>query len=152
MLLLSLSLFENVVCKKLSNLFLSPPVKCSKLGADSIQRWHLTSIGNPIVEIRRSYLHNGISYTGKMTSLFWIRALVSLVVFTRDSSNKTLSGNTESCLETCESRSKYIKIWLWHQTFSHMLRGLVILASSMIVLLLYCSWCTLYLLLRWWAQ
>ena len=27
------------------------------LGADSIQRYHLTSIGNPIVEIRRSYDH-----------------------------------------------------------------------------------------------
>ena len=25
------------------------------LGPDSIQRWHLTSIGNPIVKIRRSY-------------------------------------------------------------------------------------------------
>ena len=24
-------------------------------GADSVQRWHLTSIGNPIVEIRRSH-------------------------------------------------------------------------------------------------
>ena len=27
--------------------------------------------------LRPSYLHNGISYTGKMTSLYWIRALVS---------------------------------------------------------------------------
>ena len=26
--------------------------------------------------VRSSYLHNGISYTGKMTSLYWIRALV----------------------------------------------------------------------------
>ena len=26
--------------------------------------------------VRSSYLHNGISYTGKTTSLFWIRALV----------------------------------------------------------------------------
>ena len=25
--------------------------------------------------VRLSYLHNGISYTGKMTSLYWIRAL-----------------------------------------------------------------------------
>ena len=35
-----------------------------------------TSIGNPIVGIRRSrssYPHNEISYTGKMTSLYWIR-------------------------------------------------------------------------------
>ena len=27
--------------------------------------------------LRPSYLHNGISYTGKMTSLYWIRVLVS---------------------------------------------------------------------------
>ena len=27
--------------------------------------------------LRSSYLHNGISYTGKMTTLYWIRALVS---------------------------------------------------------------------------
>ena len=27
--------------------------------------------------LRPSYLHNGISYTGKMTSLYWIRALIS---------------------------------------------------------------------------
>ena len=26
--------------------------------------------------VRSSYLHNGISYTGKMSSLYWIRALV----------------------------------------------------------------------------
>ena len=27
--------------------------------------------------VRLSYFHNGISYTGKMTSLYWIRALVT---------------------------------------------------------------------------
>ena len=32
---------------------------------------HLNSIGNLIVEMGQSYLHNGISYTGKMTSLYW---------------------------------------------------------------------------------
>ena len=39
----------------------------------------LPNIGNWFVEIRvlrPSYLHNGISYTGKTTSLYWIRALV----------------------------------------------------------------------------
>ena len=30
------------------------------------------------MEIRLSYLHKGISYTGKMSSLYWIRALISL--------------------------------------------------------------------------
>ena len=37
---------------------------------------HLTSIGNPIIEIRQSYLHNGISFTGKMISLYWSSPLV----------------------------------------------------------------------------
>ena len=40
-----------------------------KQGPDLKWIYHLISIGSPIVEIRRSsYLHNGISYTGKMTS------------------------------------------------------------------------------------
>ena len=30
--------------------------------------------------VRSSYLHNGISYAGKMTSLYWIRALASLLI------------------------------------------------------------------------
>ena len=39
-------------------------------GPDSMQRCHLTSIGDKTVG-RSSYLHNGISYTGKMASLYW---------------------------------------------------------------------------------
>ena len=31
--------------------------------------------------LRPSYLHNGISYTGKMTSLYWIRALDSIATW-----------------------------------------------------------------------
>ena len=31
--------------------------------------------------VRSSYLHNGISYTGKMSSLYWIEALVSKLLF-----------------------------------------------------------------------
>ena len=30
--------------------------------------------------LRPSYLHNGISYTGKMTSLYWIRALKTYLI------------------------------------------------------------------------
>ena len=29
--------------------------------------------------VRSSYLHNGVSYTGKMTSLYWIRALLFMM-------------------------------------------------------------------------
>ena len=38
--------------------------------------------------LRPSYLHNGISYTDKMTSLYWIRAQVVLPICTAISSNK----------------------------------------------------------------
>ena len=44
---------------------------------DSIYRCHLTSMGNPTVDIRLlPYFHDGISYTGKTTSLYWIRPQV----------------------------------------------------------------------------
>ena len=51
-------------------------------GADSIKRYHLTSIGN---------LHNGISYTGKMSSLYWIRAQKVWIKVHRSEYDKTLS-------------------------------------------------------------
>ena len=40
-----------------------------------IVMFRLTSLGYPIVE---SYLYNGISFTGKMASLFWTRFGVNL--------------------------------------------------------------------------
>ena len=39
-------------------------------------RYRKSHCGDKTV-VRSSYLHNGISYTGKMISLYWIRALVS---------------------------------------------------------------------------
>ena len=50
------------------------------LGPDSIYKYFLTSIGNPIMEmiLRLSYLHNGISYTGKMASLYWISPMTDI--------------------------------------------------------------------------
>ena len=51
------------------------------LGPDSIKRMTSYRYGKSHCEDktiwRPSYLHNGISYTGKMTSLYWIRALVA---------------------------------------------------------------------------
>ena len=38
--------------------------------------------------LRPSYLHNGISYTGKTTSLYWIRALVSPSIMSPSSINQ----------------------------------------------------------------
>ena len=52
------------------------------LGADSLQRYHFTSIWNPIVEIRR-LISQWISYTGKTTSLYWIGPLAVLSGFYR---------------------------------------------------------------------
>ena len=42
---------------------------------DAILPIFKTHCGDKMI-LRPSYLHNGISYTGKMTSLYWIRALV----------------------------------------------------------------------------
>ena len=39
-------------------------------------RYRKSHCGDKTV-VRSSYLHNGISYTGKMTSLYWIRALIT---------------------------------------------------------------------------
>ena len=50
--------------------------KVSRLsGPDSLLRYRLTSIGNTMTILRPSYLHNGISYSGKTTSSYWIGAL-----------------------------------------------------------------------------
>ena len=72
------------------NIFLQPYVPnllfqsvnqiwANSLGADSIKRCHLNSrkshCGDKMV-IRFSYLHSGISYTGKTSCLYWIRPLV----------------------------------------------------------------------------
>ena len=48
---------------------------------ESSYQYRKSHCGHKMV-IRSSYFHNGISYTGKMTSLYWIRALVPYVVST----------------------------------------------------------------------
>ena len=42
-------------------------------------RYRKSHCGDKTV-VRSSYLHNGISYTGKMTSLYWIGALLQLLI------------------------------------------------------------------------
>ena len=82
--------------------------------------------------LRPSYLHNGISYTGKMTSLYWIRALLWMVRITtkffkqgtlsdfwnlKDQSVKQLI-NDQQCLVMCifamiiEKHTKYFTLML----------------------------------------
>ena len=60
---------------------------CNEYWAQIQYIWHFTSIaGNPIswrsckTLLRPSYLHNGIPYTGKMTSLYQIRNLVIITM------------------------------------------------------------------------
>ena len=49
-----------------------------QIGYQIFYIWALIQYKDDILPVRPSYLHNGISYTGKMTSLYWIRALVFL--------------------------------------------------------------------------
>ena len=46
---------------------------------EAIYQYRKSHCGDKTV-VRSSYLHNGISYTGKMTSLYWIRAQPSSMV------------------------------------------------------------------------
>ena len=82
-------------CKKSFHLMMPPAVEVSwprgwfniKITSYHYRKSH----GGDKTILRSSYLHNGISYTGKMTSLYWIRALrsnVPLHLMTGDAINK----------------------------------------------------------------
>ena len=51
--------------------------------------------------VRSSHLHNGISYTGKTTSLYWISALI----FTLEGSGYVFCRNTKSTVYTTKEDS-----------------------------------------------
>ena len=63
--------------------------------------------------LRPSYLHNGISYTGKMTSLYWIRALILIKL----EATETVKQNIiilvwiNQNYNTCSTQKKL----LWHK-------------------------------------
>ena len=58
--------------------------------------------------VRTSYLHNGISYTGKMTSLYWIRVLLVLLYIGFVWANEILRLRKDSLL------SKYFMFCLFN--------------------------------------
>ena len=56
--------------------------------------------------IRPSYLHNGISYTGKMTSLYWIGAQISFKYIPTDQADDTYiyaTGTSSQIVKFVES-------------------------------------------------
>ena len=68
-------------------------------------RFNLTSIGYPTAEIRwQCYLPNGISYTGKMASSYWIRAQIL--------NTKTCHSQSKAICKHYD-RLKLIKRLLW---------------------------------------
>ena len=60
---------------------------------------------------RPSYLHNGISYTGKMTSFYWIRALVSRAWISNYMTQNSMGCNYLSMPQTPVFGSKVIIYW-----------------------------------------
>ena len=77
--------------------------------------------------LRLSYLHNGISYTGKTTSLYWIRALdailkmeFSILFYFLESSDHLMMMPSDECQGTLLMISQYeFRYWLgaiWQQT------------------------------------
>ena len=79
--------FENVVCK-ISTILFRPQcfmwhsvIQWGGWGGFNIKtpsyQYRKSHYGDKTI-LRPSYLHNGISYAGKMTSLYWIRVLISM--------------------------------------------------------------------------
>ena len=73
--------------------------------------WYRKSHCGDKTVVRSSYLHNGISYTGKMTSLYWIMALVSFWHF-----HVMLNCNMVNCHLLLEYGDYfyYNLVSLWH--------------------------------------
>ena len=67
--------------------------------------------------LRPSYHHNGISYTGKITSLYWIRALISQGSF---SSCRQLQSLSQICvlLEYDKSSCGWVQLWHWRMALA----------------------------------
>ena len=61
--------------------------------------------------LRPSYLHNGISYTGKMSSLYWIRALVTYVSIVRIPTPKRRCLRCKYSPWCCNSMINKIQHW-----------------------------------------
>ena len=53
--------------------------------------------------VRSSYLHNGISYTGKTTSLYWIRAQILLIVSHQPMNGISTVFSTQSVIDLMTS-------------------------------------------------
>ena len=62
-----------------------------------------------------SYFHNGISYTGKMTSLYWIRDLVAMVDQGQGHKNIPLHHQGISSYTYTQGTQLLIFYWEWFQ-------------------------------------
>ena len=77
-----------------------------------------------------SHLHNGISYTGKTTSLYWIRALVTLhwwllIPGCSDVYSFVLCGNSCNMLKHTQSRPDLLLLTGWNKTLTILLFSLM---------------------------
>ena len=63
--------------------------------------------------VRSSYLHNGISYTGKMSSLYWIRALCLFLFSSLCSRHSVGRINSHEMVNSCVSFDDYQLIVPW---------------------------------------
>ena len=91
------------------------------MGFPILVRWHLYIESGPYqyrkshcgdkTILRPSYLHNGISYTGKMTSLYWIRSQYAFIEAAQALSKQTahiLGLPIVSCSHLCSLNPMYM--------------------------------------------
>ena len=83
--------------------------------------------------VRSSYRHNGISYTGKITSLYWIRALIWIVL------SETSTETLVSGIVPIRTRQILPNFGSWaHEVFVKLVPGSMIYSHSFACFFIVC--------------
>ena len=96
---------------------------------------------------RSSYLHNGISYTGKMTSLYWIRALTFKKFMQSVEKNQTEKLHSDHRICNCDPKSTFCLhvslfscLTAWKKTFNLEFDSCVRAVKILTILIFKTAW------------
>ena len=104
----------NTKCSTLNNYVHTKPGPRFNIKMTSYQ--HRKSHCGDYTILRSSYLHNGISYTGKMSSLYWIRAQVESSVLSISVGQNMVFVNIKTaipCIGICIIKTRCLSLqWI----------------------------------------
>ena len=101
------------IARSFPKLFRTGPSFNIKVSSNQYRKSHC---GNKTV-VRSSYLHNGISYTGKMTSLYWISPQVCISLDLAEIYRLAQNYNNSSAF-AMDLPQYYAKPSKWYQTYT----------------------------------